>query len=374
MKLLMLSTDRSAFEPGSAFRERLREYDTLFDELHVIVFGVRGYRATTVEPNIYLWPASGVFKWLGWLRGLFLGIGIARRNRENFLVTSQEEFGALAAFGIKLFCRVPWQAQIHSDIFSPYFATFSRKNKIRVFIARLILPQASCIRVVSGRITKSLQALGITKVPITILPIFTDAERFRIAAQDRDYGDWGFDFVMLMVGRLAPEKNIDMALYALSRIVEKYPQTTLRIVGDGPERLRLEELARSLTLGAHVQFEGWKQNTEPFLKAADCFLLTSWYEGYGMSAVEAMVAGLPIVMTDVGIAGSLVVDGVSGIVCPPGDIDRFSEALLAARTNHELREKIGTRAKNAASGLMTKEEYLQVFKESCLLCKNTNKN
>jgi glycosyltransferase involved in cell wall biosynthesis len=103
----------------------------------------------------------------------------------------------------------------------------------------------------------------------------------------------------VMVGRLHPVKDHATALRAWRRVVERHREATLSIVGDGPERARLEALAGELGLGAAVAFQG-DTDPAPHLYGARMFLLSSRAEGFSRALVEALAAGLPAVCTAVG--------------------------------------------------------------------------
>ena len=107
-----------------------------------------------------------------------------------------------------------------------------------------------------------------------------------------------------MVSRLEKEKNVALGLEAFKLILGKIPEAGLVIVGSGKEEKRLKEQVKNLGIEMSVIFEGWQNQAEiaSYYKTCDCFLVTSWYEGYGMTLVEAQAAGAKIVSTDVGVA------------------------------------------------------------------------
>jgi len=101
----------------------------------------------------------------------------------------------------------------------------------------------------------------------------------------------------------------------MEKVVEKYSQAELWIVGDGKQRQALKHEVETRLI-ASVKFQGWQDDLDKFYNQADAFLLTSNSEGWGMVVVEAASFGLPIIMTDVGLAGEVIKDGESGIVIP----------------------------------------------------------
>jgi glycosyltransferase involved in cell wall biosynthesis len=369
----MFSIDRAAFDENSAFRKRILDYGSLFDKLHVVIYTKPGFIEIDLGARVHIVPTNSSIKFLA-LRDMYrVGAHILKADTADWVITSQEEFtGAVCAF-LKWRYGVPWQAQIHSDVFSSYFRKFSAKNALRVFIALRLVRYATRIRVVGERMRIAIERIGV-RTPVDVLPIFVYTARFREIAEMRAQCSSGsFDFIFLMVSRLAPEKNIPMAIRAFAEIVKQFPKTTLRIVGDGPLRGELEKLSVSLNLGSRIQFEGWQKVIDGYLKAADCFLSTSWYEGYGMNVVEAMAAGLPVITTDVGVTGDLIENGKTGLVVAPGDENAFRTALIEIMSQEQLRAALGTAASLRVNNLPSYQEYLKLFHTGLALCLQ-NKN
>lgn len=308
-RLLSIGTDPLLFKEGSAVRERIRGYAKDWDEIHIIVSTVgRGFEETTIGNNVWVYPTRSGIKLFYPLHMRKLGrFIIRRRNITN--ITCQDPFlTAMAATGLKKECGLPLEIQVHTDIGSPNYP-YTIGNKIRKALALSYIPKADSIRVVSERIKKYLvEQLGIPTAKITVRPISVDTEKIRsapvIAGADLRKKYPQFDGIVLMASRLTAEKNIKLALEAWQRVIVKRPKAGLIIVGDGPKRLELEELARRLGISVSVEFESWADQSTlaSYYKTADMFLSTSLFEGYGMTFVEAQAAGCPVVSTDVGVA------------------------------------------------------------------------
>ncbi len=133
---------------------------------------------------------------------------------------------------------------------------------------------------------------------------------------------------LLFVGRLAAVKGVPVLLEAFSAARKKRPDLTLTLVGDGPDRAALEAAARDL--GPAVTFTGYRDQSgvAQALAQADALVLPSFAEGVPVVLMEAMAAGRPVVATQVGGVGELVVDGAAGRLVPPGDVTALSGAIL----------------------------------------------
>jgi glycosyltransferase involved in cell wall biosynthesis len=149
-------------------------------------------------------------------------------------------------------------------------------------------------------------------------------------------------FKIVTVGRLVPWKHIDHLIEALSECDE----AGLVIVGDGPERSRLEELARARQLSERVFFAGQrtKEETLAIMAACDLFALNSSYEGFPHVVLEAMSAGLPVVATAVGGTPEIVRDGENGLLIPPNANGALSKILIRLLTSSDERHRLAVGA------------------------------
>jgi N-acetyl-alpha-D-glucosaminyl L-malate synthase BshA len=111
--------------------------------------------------------------------------------------------------------------------------------------------------------------------------------------------------------------------------VNKTIPSKLLFVGDGPERSTAEDLARELGIIEEVRFVGKQEQMEDILAIADLFLLTSEYESFGLAALEAMAAGVPVISTNAGGLGEINIPGQTGFLSDVGDIESMSQQAIA---------------------------------------------
>ena len=366
MRVLVIGSERNLFIDGSEAQKRIKEYGKLFDELRIIVFSssVLGHSNLQLENKVFIYPTNHRIT-LFYLWNIYK-ITRSWRGWKPDIITCQDPFeSGLVGWLLKMRYGLPLQLQIHADIFSPYFWQESFKNKIRVLLAKFLLPKADGIRVVSERIKNSLLTLypkPYTLNPIIVLPIFVDVKKIQSAKPKinlhEKYSD--YDFIILIASRLTKEKNVGMAIGAMTEVVKKYPKTLLLIVGDGPEEKKLK---------ANVKFEPWANDLISYYKTADLFLLTSNYEGYGRTVVEAMAAGLPVIMTDVGLAGELLIDDLDGRVVPVGDVKALTQAILELMENTKKREDFKLNSLKLLEKWSTKQEYLEKYRDFLMMLK-----
>lgn len=303
MKLLMISTDRNIFDPKSAVAQRQIEYAKKYEEVHIIIFSDKTFKEATLGSNIFIYPTRSISRWFYVFDALRLGRFIVEKRKIGD-VTCQDPFetGLVGAL-IRNREPVSLELQIHTDIGSPYFQKFTFFNRIRTLISKYTLPRADHIRVVSYRIMEYVQRFA-EPSHIEVRPIVVDVEKIRNAqvANRLSTPYPQFTKTILMVSRLEKEKNIEMALEAFKLVLIKVPSAGLVIVGSGNQEKNLKNLAEKLGIAKSVIFEGWQNDTVSYYKTCNIFLNTSWYEGYGMTLVEAHAAGAKIISTDVGVA------------------------------------------------------------------------
>lgn len=125
----------------------------------------------------------------------------------------------------------------------------------------------------------------------------------------------------------------------------------LAIVGDGPQRAALEGLAAELSLGERVRFAGNQADVVPWMQAFDVFCLPSYAnEGVPQALMQAMACGVPVLTTPIGSIEEIVSDGATGVLVPPGDVERLRAALDALLADAARREALGRNAREAALG------------------------
>jgi len=322
MKALFVSNDQTLLEPGSPARLRMRAYADAIGTLHVMT---RAARTESSEEGSLTVHGVAVGK-LG-LRA-FAKRACALIEREGIEVVSAQdpfEYGLIAHWATKG-TTAKLHLQVHTDFLSPWFlrdgimraprVSMPLKNRIRRAIADRVLPSADGIRVVSARVKDSLVARYGTRIPEpAILPIaVTDPVPEAVPLPPHP-----FPFALITVSRLEPEKRIEDIIDALGRISDRYPAIGLIIVGEGRERARLERMVARKKLAERVLFAGARADAWGLMRSAQGYIQASAYEGYSRTLIEAALARTPIITTDVGVVGEVLVGYEDVLSSPPSD-------------------------------------------------------
>ena len=181
---------------------------------------------------------------------------------------------------------------------------------------------------------------------VVVIPNALDMTAMRAAAV-RDWcaeAGWQRDGVVLgFAGRLAHIKGADVLLHAVARLHGQGLPVRLVIVGGGPEQASLAALATELGIGAITHFAGRLPRTAIYgaIKGFDIAAVPSREEGFGLSALEAMAAGVPVVASRVDALQEVVVDGATGLLCPADDPVNLADALARLVANAALRQRMG---------------------------------
>jgi glycosyltransferase involved in cell wall biosynthesis len=157
--------------------------------------------------------------------------------------------------------------------------------------------------------------------------------------------------VIGVAGRLVPIKGIVYLIRALAQVRQDLPDICLEIAGAGPDQEALRQETRVLGLCDAVRFVGWQTDIRPWLARWKIFVQPSLVEGFGMAALEAMAAGLPVVGTSAGGLPELIEDSRTGYVVPPADATALAARLRELLLNADRRNAMG------AAGLERVREY-----------------
>jgi glycosyltransferase involved in cell wall biosynthesis len=155
--------------------------------------------------------------------------------------------------------------------------------------------------------------------------------------------------VICCVARLDRQKGIDVLLDALGQLRMRQNSFRLWLLGDGALETKLHEQVRRLGLETNVQFLGYRSDVPRLLQASDIFVLPSRYEAMPISLIEAMAAGLPSVVTNVGENSHMVEHGATGLVVPPEDSKALAEALQQLLDDSKQSQSMGRFARQKAT-------------------------
>ena len=242
-------------------------------------------------------------------------------------------------------CRVPLRVHtFHGHLLHGYFNRLI--SRVLVLVEKFLAWRTTALVAVGERVRDDLVAAGIGRLDqYTVIPpgVAPAGPLDRESARVRLGLPLGVP-VVLFVGRLTVIKRPDRLIEAMSYVLARRSDAVLAVAGEGG--LLEETRRRAEPLGSAVRFLGWQPDIADLYVAADCVVLTSDSEGMPVTLIEAAMAGVPGVTTDVGSAREVVVDGVTGLVVA-SDASAVADGLLRL-FDVELRDRLGAAARARA--------------------------
>jgi glycosyltransferase involved in cell wall biosynthesis len=215
---------------------------------------------------------------------------------------------------------------------------------------------------------------GVPSHRIRMVPCGFDSGEFSPMARARAREQLGLDqgdFIVLQLGRLVPRKGIDNVIRAMGHLPEGIPARLLVVGGDDaepdeartPEIGRLRRIARTCGVQDKVTFTGrrLRPDLRAYYAAANVFVTTPWYEPFGITPLEAMACGVPVVASAVGGLQYSVTDGVTGQLVPPNDPAALAQALARLHANPRLAQAMGRAGMRRVRSLFTWERVSRML-------------
>jgi glycosyltransferase involved in cell wall biosynthesis len=278
-----------------------------------------------------------------WLDRCMAVVGGERYRRLRDLLRTERPKRVLALLSKTniLCCAAAWDLPIHVVVSERNDPRLQRMERLWRWLRCLCYRRADVVTANTDGVLKALQPMGAwTRLELLPNPLpsgvgHTDAKGGLVRNRE-----------ILAVARLVPQKGLDVLLHSFAQL----PQAVragwrVTLVGDGPERDRLERMAQTLGLADVVVFEGFRSDPLAFMQRASIFALPSRFEGMPNALLEAMAAGLPAVVTDASPGPlEMVMDQIHGLVVPTDNINCFAEALQCLIQSPELRRRYGEAA------------------------------
>jgi len=296
---------------GAYFRARALHGSIGFDVVHHVTF-------VTYWLPTFLWMLPAPFVWGPVGGGDFIPAGFR------------------AALG--------WRGRLHEALRDLVLAS----DRIHPLL-RLALKNSRATLATTTETGRRLRSLGAQHVETLTQVAMTEDEVARIAARPGNPGQGPIRFIS--VGRLIPWKGFHFAVSAFAHVQRILPDSSYHIVGEGPERRRLERLTKEAGLESHVSFLGWLSRRHVFGAIAECDILVypSFHDSGCFVILEAMATGVPVVCLDVG-GPSILVSQDTGIRIPVSSPNRLvsdlAGAMLRLSEDTPLRMSMGRAARD----------------------------
>jgi len=204
--------------------------------------------------------------------------------------------------------------------------------------------------------------LGI-KQDISVVPNFVDSDAFSPAPHEAVENLGDRQIVIAHVSNFRPVKRVQDLVAAMEIVVKEAEDAQLILVGDGPERQRVELLVDKLGLRRNVLLTGYRRDVVDFLRCSDTLVLCSEIESAPLTLLEGMSSGLPVIATGVGGVPEIVADGRNGFLVPPKSPGALAEKILELASDKELRLRMGEEARRTVLERFTADKVVPKYEE-----------
>ncbi len=227
-------------------------------------------------------------------------------------------------------------------------------------ITKYSIEHSDAVTAVSAYLrAETYRAFGCTTCEIEVIPNFVDLNEFHPRASGT-CGDGADEKILMHISNMRPVKRLADVVRIFAKVREKIP-SRLVLVGDGPDRPLAERVAEELGIARRVRFLGKVEDVAQALRWADLYLLPSDVESFGLSALEALATGVPVVGTDAGGLPEVVEHGVSGFLGPVGDVDTLAAGATALLENGKW--KAASAAARRRAGEFSTERVVPQYEE-----------
>ncbi|HEU5340727.1 glycosyltransferase family 4 protein [Edaphobacter sp.] len=241
---------------------------------------------------------------------------------------------------------------------------------VRIYGAadRFVLRKYQRVVAVSDEVRQRLLKAGVREEKIRLIQNGIDLRPFQHAAPSLRDGLEVDQPLIGLVGRLAPEKGVDIFLRAASRVLARMPASRFVVVGDGPDRTKLESLIDELHLRQHVSLLGQRSDMPSVYASLDVMVSASRQEGLPIAILEGMASNRALVATAVGEVPSVIANGRTGVLVPAPDEGLLAEAIVNLLSDPERRARLGMAAAQLVADEFSAErmtqDYLRTYEEA----------
>jgi glycosyltransferase involved in cell wall biosynthesis len=234
---------------------------------------------------------------------------------------------------------------------------------------RLVLRKYAAVVAVSVAVKQRLLKAGVREDKIHLVRNGIDLSPFDDAPPSLRNGlPAGAPPIVGLIGRLAVEKGVDIFLRAAARVLAELPSTRFVVIGEGPDRDKLESLIDELKIRESVSMLGRRDDMPSVYASLDIMVSSSRTEGLPMAILEGMASSLPIVATAVGEVPTVVLDGSTGVLVPPENVVELASAIEKLLKNRAEQTRLGTAARKRIEDEFSADrmtaDYLRVYQQA----------
>jgi glycosyltransferase involved in cell wall biosynthesis len=294
-------------------------------------------------------------------------IELVRQGETYDLVHAHDWLVALAARAVKYGERLPLVATIHATEYGRNRGLHNDEQRYISDVEWWLTYESWKVICCSRYMRHELQRVfQLPDDKISIIPNGVDPRQFRAGGNDpavRNRFAAPDEKIVFFVGRLVQEKGVHLLLDAAPRVLAAVPRARFVIAGKGPELEHLRARARHLGIEQHVHFTGFIDDVtrNSIYHSSSLAVFPSLYEPFGIVALEAMAAGVPVVVSDTGGLSEIVQHGVDGLKCYTGNAASLADQMVSILSGSGLARKL---AANAAAKIEAQFSWQEIARQT----------
>jgi len=373
MRVLMISLDKTLLgaDYSGDVLERHQEYAQRAGHLDIIVFQkgtfpwnqgnvpLQIHSTNSLSKIFYVWDAYKV--------AADKGTVLASQGQSPYqLIITQDPFlTGLVGYLLKRKFKIPLLIHFHGDFWqNKYWLKERWFNLILLWLSKFLVKKADGIRVVSSGIKTKLIEIGLAKNKIRVIPTPVNLAKFENYSPEKVEEirqRYQHKKIILFVGRLSKEKNLPLLFKSAKQLIKEYSDVIFLIIGQGPERKKLELQVTNAKMQDYVKFLGTIKQNELINYYQACYLvvLPSFSESFGKVLLEAGMAEKPAIATMTTGAKEIIIDNQTGFLVPINDEQILAERIIKLLQDESLAQQMGQAAKEHIQARFNPEQIIQ---------------
>lgn len=354
-RILFVTRDQTVLEADTPTQTYFKNLTEVFDEIHIIVLGLKKRKTDTIRIAEKAWIYPTVSK--HFLRQPFTVYHVAKQQlkftdgfRPDIVVALDPFESGIAGYFIAWKFKRAFQLQVTEDFFMDTYVEESEYNKWRLRFARFLLKRAQSVRTGTDTLLQKIAGAYESIPDLAVLPKYFNIQGTIQAAAsleaDKLYPQ--FAFTVLFVGELDHNSTLFRAIDAVRPLLST-PSIGFVVIGDGPAKKEFQERTRLLAIDSQVLFVSKVVDTLPHMRSADVLICTDTTSESDAIVIQAAAAGLPLVMAHTPLRDDLFTDGTDSFLCEPSDTTEFSKKMAKFLNTNSMRSQFSQIAKEIVS-------------------------
>ena len=368
-RVLFITSDATILEPDSRSLKYFTNVAEMFDEVHILVLRtgrLPRHGALRVKHNLWVYVAASKHWW--WLPVAAQTVVkdelvFAGGFRPDIIVGHDPYESGATAYWLSRKFKQPVQIHVRENIYVPQFKKARPGNWLRYHLTKFLLNRVKSVRTLTVRMKDELEKRFPNLIDLSLSPQFHD---YRSIIDSRPHFDvhekyHQYSFVMLYLGNLTHQSTLPKVIDSIADVL-KNPRVGLVVLGYGPAKSEFENKVKKLGIERQVVFVPSVQDRISYLKTASLTFVTDVSPDGDDLVLDAAASGAPLIITNNSLREDVFEDGVSAMICPPGDVACLRSKFDSLLNEVELRKSIGHAAQQAV--MRRVHEDPELFKQA----------